>query len=242
MGGSVAVFAKGDYQSAHFGASFQAQVNLEVTEKRWPGIVPLLEKGMQYGEAWRDELNRYRQTMDCPACHGQRLAPEALAVKIDGLSIADFCALSIDKEIAWLRSRTFTGRWAVIADALLKELETAMLEASDRLEFERAAALRDQMRAVRQTVERQAAVLPGGGDMDAVGLSPSDRGLALAVVFVRQGAVQGAGKLSEDVVFNEREAIEEVADIHVGFFPVPAKARTPEVLDEDEAAGARQRM
>ena len=77
------------------------------------------------------------------------------------------------------------------SDALLKELETAMLEASDRLEFERAAALRDQMRAVRQTVERQAAVLPGGGDMDAVGLSPSDRGLALAVVFVRQGAVQG---------------------------------------------------
>jgi excinuclease ABC subunit C len=77
------------------------------------------------------------------------------------------------------------------SDALLRELEAAMLEASDRLEFERAAALRDQMRAVRQTVERQAAVLPGGGDMDVVGLSPSDKGLALAVVFVRQGAVQG---------------------------------------------------
>jgi excinuclease ABC subunit A len=149
MGGSVAVFAKGDYQSAHFGASFQAQVNLEVTEKRWPGVVPLLEKGMQYGEAWRDELNRYRQTMDCPACHGQRLAPEALAVKIDGLSIADFCALSIDKEIAWLRSRTFTGRWAVIADALLKEL-------LHRLSFLKSVGL-DYL-----TLSRSMATLSGG--------------------------------------------------------------------------------
>ncbi|MBO4684669.1 MAG: excinuclease ABC subunit UvrA [Desulfovibrio sp.] len=149
MGGSVAVFAKGDYQSAHFGASFQAQVNLEVTEKRWPGIVPLLEKGMQYGEAWRDELNRYRQTMDCPACHGQRLAPEALAVKIDGLSIADFCALPIDKEIAWLKSRAFMGRWAVIADALLKEL-------LHRLSFLKSVGL-DYL-----TLSRSMATLSGG--------------------------------------------------------------------------------
>ena len=72
---------------------------------------------------------------------------------------------------------------------LLTQLRQEMEEASQALDFERAAVLRDQLRAVERTVERQAAVLPGGGDMDAIGLFAADRGLALAVVFVRGGAV-----------------------------------------------------
>ncbi len=72
---------------------------------------------------------------------------------------------------------------------LLTQLRQEMEEASQALDFERAAVLRDQLRAVERTVERQAAVLPGGGDMDAIGLFAADRGLALAVVLVRGGAV-----------------------------------------------------
>ena len=72
---------------------------------------------------------------------------------------------------------------------LLEQLRQDMEAASEALEFEKAAMLRDQIRAVERTVERQAAVLPGGGDMDAIGLFAADKGLALAVVFVRSGAV-----------------------------------------------------
>lgn len=72
---------------------------------------------------------------------------------------------------------------------LLTQLRQEMEEASQALDFERAAVLRDQLRAVERTVERQAAVLPGGGDMDAIGLFAADKGLALAVVLVRGGAV-----------------------------------------------------
>ncbi|MFT4300446.1 MAG: excinuclease ABC subunit UvrC [Desulfovibrio sp.] len=75
------------------------------------------------------------------------------------------------------------------AAPLLDSLRTAMNQASEELEFEKAAVLRDQIQAVERTVERQAAVLPGGGDMDAVGLFPADKGLALGIVFVRSGAV-----------------------------------------------------
>lgn len=75
------------------------------------------------------------------------------------------------------------------AAPLMNSLREAMDRASEDLEFEKAAILRDQIRAVERTVERQAAVLPGGGDMDAVGLFPADRGLALGIVFVRGGAV-----------------------------------------------------
>ena len=122
MGGNVAVFARGDYQSEHFGDTFAREVYLDVTEARWPGVIPLLEKGMQYGEAWRDELARFRQTCPCPDCHGDRLSKSALAVRVDGLNISQFCALSIERELEWLRTRTFEGRWAVIAAALMKEL------------------------------------------------------------------------------------------------------------------------
>lgn len=120
MGGSVALFARGDYQSAHF--DFAEQVNLNVTERRWPGVIPLLEKGMQYGDAWRDELARFRQTTDCFDCHGDRLSREALSVRVDGVNIAEFCRMSVEQELAWLDRRHFEGRWALIADALLKEL------------------------------------------------------------------------------------------------------------------------
>ncbi len=75
------------------------------------------------------------------------------------------------------------------AGPLLRGLREAMKQAAEELEFEKAALLRDQIRAVERTVERQAAVLPGGGDMDAVGLFPADKGLALGIVFVRGGAV-----------------------------------------------------
>ena len=75
------------------------------------------------------------------------------------------------------------------SDALTARLHSEMEQAAEALEFETAARLRDQIRAVERTVERQAAVLPGGGDMDALGIFPAERGLALGIIFVRGGAV-----------------------------------------------------
>ena len=78
-----------------------------------------------------------------------------------------------------------SGRSGELVGQLRREMETA----SEALEFERAAVLRDQIRAVERTVERQAAVLPGGGDLDVVGIVDTGGGLGLGVLFVRQGAV-----------------------------------------------------
>lgn len=74
-------------------------------------------------------------------------------------------------------------------NALLTRLKADMEAAADALDFERAAILRDQMRAVEKTIEKQAAVLPGAADMDAVGLFESENGLALGLVFLRNGQV-----------------------------------------------------
>lgn len=75
------------------------------------------------------------------------------------------------------------------AKALLADLEKTMHDAAEVLNFERAAQVRDQIRAVQSTIERQAAVLPSGGDMDVAGIAAGEKGLALALLFMRSGAI-----------------------------------------------------
>jgi excinuclease ABC subunit A len=123
MGGNVALGAAGDYQSEHFAhVREKSRIDHANTAGRWPGVVPLLEAGMQYGDAWREELARFRQSTRCPDCGGARLKPEALAVRLDGLNIAEFCSLSVERALAWLRERVFDGMRERIAEPLLKEL------------------------------------------------------------------------------------------------------------------------
>ena len=88
----------------------------------WPGVIPLLERGMQYGDMWRDLLSRYLQSMDCPTCRGARLRPESLAVRVDDLNIHQFCSLPVERALRWLNGREFDGRHALVAEPLLKEL------------------------------------------------------------------------------------------------------------------------
>jgi excinuclease ABC subunit C len=70
---------------------------------------------------------------------------------------------------------------------VLKRLEREMGEASDSLQFERAAELRDLLGAMRATIEGQAAVLPNHADMDAIDVFAAGGGMGLTVLFIRQG-------------------------------------------------------
>lgn len=49
----------------------------------------------------REEIGRYQSSAPCEACHGHRLKPEALAVKIAGLHISEVSALSILDAGTW---------------------------------------------------------------------------------------------------------------------------------------------
>jgi excinuclease ABC subunit A len=88
----------------------------------WPGVIPILESGMEFGQVWRDELARFRQSRPCPSCGGARLRPEALAVKVQGVNIRDFCSWSVHKGLGWLQGLSFEGVQATIASPILKEL------------------------------------------------------------------------------------------------------------------------
>ena len=91
-------------------------------DAQWPGVIHFLEQGSGLGHIWRDELARYRQTMDCPSCQGARLRPESLAVRIEGLSIFEFCSLPITRALGWLQGLRFSGVNVEISTPLMKEL------------------------------------------------------------------------------------------------------------------------
>ena len=75
------------------------------------------------------------------------------------------------------------------AEPVLQEMRKEMELAADVLDFERAATLRDRIKAVEKTVERQAAVLPGAEDMDVIGMFQAEKGLAVGIIFLRNGQV-----------------------------------------------------
>ncbi|MBQ7585710.1 MAG: excinuclease ABC subunit UvrC, partial [Desulfovibrionaceae bacterium] len=75
------------------------------------------------------------------------------------------------------------------ASELLANLKTAMFKASEELNFEEAALLRDQIKAIEKTIEQQAVILPGKKDTDVLGLALGEKGVALALLFVRQGSI-----------------------------------------------------
>lgn len=70
---------------------------------------------------------------------------------------------------------------------LVASLESEMKQLSENLEFERAAQLRDQIRAIRRTVEKQSVVLNSFSDMDIVALAATKNGLGLGLLFIRRG-------------------------------------------------------
>ena len=76
-------------------------------------------------------------------------------------------------------------------DVLTERLRDRMLKASDNLEFETAAALRDQLRALEQTLQEQHAVSTHFVDQDVYGYYREGDVLEIAVLFVRQGRLLG---------------------------------------------------
>ncbi|GAA0425690.1 UvrABC system protein C [Actinoplanes capillaceus] len=76
-------------------------------------------------------------------------------------------------------------------DQFLKRVEREMLHASEDLEFERAARLRDDLVALRRALEKQTVVLGDGTDADIVAFADDPLEAAVQVFHVRGGRVRG---------------------------------------------------
>jgi excinuclease ABC subunit C len=76
-------------------------------------------------------------------------------------------------------------------DTMIRRLEKQMAAASADLEFELAARLRDDLGALRRSMEKQAVVLSDGADADVVAFATDELSAAVQVFHVREGRVRG---------------------------------------------------
>lgn len=72
-------------------------------------------------------------------------------------------------------------------EGILKTLKREMEREAGKLDFERAAELRDRIIALEKTMEPQKMVLPSGGNADVIGLFTEGEIRALSVLFIRDG-------------------------------------------------------
>src|SRR6202043_4156591 len=115
------------------------------------GIFGYLKQNLEESssEGYRDWLMDHMSATQCPACHGKRLRPESLAVKVNGMSIADFTALPVARSLAVAQGIKLAGREAAIAGRVMHEIV-------ERLQFLNAVGLG------YISLDRSAATLSGG--------------------------------------------------------------------------------
>ncbi|WP_109508586.1 excinuclease ABC subunit UvrC [Nocardioides speluncae] len=75
--------------------------------------------------------------------------------------------------------------------AFVKRIQKEMYAASDALEFERAARLRDDLAALDKALEKQAVVLGDGTDTDVIALAEDPLEVAVQIFYVRGGRIRG---------------------------------------------------
>jgi excinuclease ABC subunit C len=76
-------------------------------------------------------------------------------------------------------------------DRLVRQMEQQMNAASEQLDFERAARLRDNIGALRRALEKQTVVFGDGTDADVVAFADDELEAAVQVFHVRGGRVRG---------------------------------------------------
>jgi excinuclease ABC subunit A len=93
------------------------------------GIIPNLRRRFEEGTwAEQEELDGYRSLRPCPACGGERLRPESLAVRVKGKTVSEYVNLPISDALETFRKLELTEREQLIAGRVLKEI-------IERLEF-----------------------------------------------------------------------------------------------------------
>jgi len=115
------------------------------------GILGHLKQNLESSTSdnYREYLLDFMSATECPVCHGKRLRPESLAVKVNGMSIADFTGLPVARALTASQALKLTGREETIAGRIVHEI-------TERLQFLNAVGLG------YISLNRSAATLSGG--------------------------------------------------------------------------------
>jgi len=99
-----------------------------VYNRTFEGIIPNLERRFNEttSESMKAEIQQYMYECPCNSCRGKRYKPETLAVKLDGVNIAELSDMSIIHAKEFVNTLTLNSRQAAVADRVLKELNARL--------------------------------------------------------------------------------------------------------------------
>jgi excinuclease ABC subunit A len=108
----------------------QRQLLLQARARGYKGIFPFLRdlEEKRYKQYIRVFLRQYQTAQECPRCHGTKLQPEGLNVRVGGLNIAQVAELPVDQLAVWLNELELSEFERRVAEMILKE-------ARDRVTF-----------------------------------------------------------------------------------------------------------
>jgi excinuclease ABC subunit C len=116
----------------------------------------------------------YYQTGKCPApCHGK-------------ISLEDY-RQRVREVVLFFEGRN---------QELLRDLKRQMRTASEALEFEKAAFLRDRIQAITETLREQKVVSPRFVDVDVLALEEKEESIEAVILFIRLGSVTGLARFN----------------------------------------------
>ncbi|MGA3210228.1 MAG: excinuclease ABC subunit UvrA [Terriglobales bacterium] len=100
-------------------------------------------------DTYREWMMNYMSATECPSCRGRRIRPESLAVKVNGMSIAELTALPVSRAVESIAAIRLNQREDKIAGRIVKEI-------GERLRFLNDVGLG------YLSLDRSAATLSGG--------------------------------------------------------------------------------
>ena len=118
---------------------------------RFEGLIPQLKRRHTESESEmvKAKIEEYMSLIDCPACDGRRLRPEALAVTVSDENLAAFTSKSASSALEWVRKLELSDHDRRVGRLLLKEIE-------ERLRF------LDDVGVGYLSLDRAAGTLSGG--------------------------------------------------------------------------------
>jgi excinuclease ABC subunit A len=110
--------------------SAQRERLLRASGRGYIGILPFLKRleSKRYKQYIRVFLRQYQAARVCPACHGTKLCPEALQVRVGGRTIAEISEMPVDRLGSWLDGLSLSEFDRQIAEHILRETR-------DRVQF-----------------------------------------------------------------------------------------------------------
>ena len=124
-----------------------------------------------------------------------------------------------------------SGKGEIMLDSMQREMERA----SENLEFEEAASIRDRMNAVQRLTERQSVMSTDGVDRDVIAVVRDDRGSAIQMLYIRGGKLIGQRQyiLDGSAEASPSESVQEFVKQYYAQAPeVPREVLLPVEIEE----------